>query len=89
MRLATPLLLLAFTSAAFAQAPVPPGKDGYAYPPGGPAGTTVAVTLGGTDWTPDTRFFVHDPRVKLIVNVIADVDSAPDAAAGRTEVRLM
>ena len=26
MRLATPLLLLAFTSAAFAQAPVPPGK---------------------------------------------------------------
>ncbi len=61
------LLLLASASAAFAQVPLPPGKDGYAYPPGGKAGTTVAVILGGTDWTPDTQIFVHDPRVKLSV----------------------
>jgi hypothetical protein len=45
----------------------PPGKDCYAYPPGGKRGSTVAVKLGGTDWTPDTRFFVHDPRIKLEV----------------------
>jgi len=45
----------------------PPGKDCYAYPPGGKRGSTVAVKLGGTDWTPDTRFFVHDPRIKLDV----------------------
>lgn len=38
---------------------------GYAFPPGGKAGTTVAVQLGGYDWTPDTKFFVDDPRVKL------------------------
>ncbi len=61
------LLLLASAPAAFAQAPLPPGKDGYAYPPGGTAGSTVEVILGGTDWTPDTQFFVHDPRVKLAV----------------------
>jgi hypothetical protein len=66
MRLAT-LLLLASACAAFAQAPLPPGKDGYAYPPGGAAGTTVDVRLGGTEWTPDAQFFVHDPRVKLTV----------------------
>lgn len=45
----------------------PPGKDCYAYPPGGKRGSTVAVKLGGTDWTPDTRFFVHDPQIKLEV----------------------
>ncbi len=42
-----------------------PGKDCYCFPPGGKAGTTIAVRLGGTDWTQDTQFFVHDPRVKL------------------------
>lgn len=61
------LLLLASTSAAFAQAPLPPGKDGYTWPPGGKVGTTLNVTLGGTDWTPDTTFLVHDPRIKLTV----------------------
>ena len=43
----------------------PPGKDCYCFPAGGKAGTTIAVRLGGTDWTSDTQFFVHDPRVKL------------------------
>ncbi len=42
----------------------PPGI-GYIYPPGGKAGTTVDVRLAGPDWTPDVRFLVHEPRVKL------------------------
>jgi hypothetical protein len=40
---------------------------GYVFPPGGKAGTTVNVQLGGYDWTPDMQFFVSDPRVKLDV----------------------
>src|SRR5262249_37054317 len=39
----------------------------YVYPPGGKAGATVAVHLGGAEWTPDMQFFVHDRRVKLDV----------------------
>ncbi len=42
-----------------------PGKDCYCFPAGGKAGTSIEVRLGGTDWTPDTKFFIHDPRVKL------------------------
>ena len=38
---------------------------GYVFPPGGKAGTTVEVRLGGHDWTPDMDFFVLDSRVKL------------------------
>lgn len=40
---------------------------GYVFPPGGKAGTVVAVHLGGAEWTPDMQFFVHDTRVKLEV----------------------
>ena len=40
---------------------------GYMYPPGGAAGTTVDVVLGGYDWTPDTQVFVHDSRIQLEV----------------------
>lgn len=59
------LTLLLLTSPALAQ--LPPGRDGYAFPAGGKAGGVIEVTLGGSDWTPDTRFFCHDPRVKLEV----------------------
>ncbi len=38
---------------------------GYVFPPGGKAGATVDVQLGGYDWTPDMQWFVHDSRVKL------------------------
>ncbi len=38
---------------------------GYVFPPGGKAGTTVEVRLGGYDWTPDMDYFVLDPRVQL------------------------
>ena len=62
----TALLLFAVTSPA-AVAQVPPGRDGYTFPAGGKAGTAVEVQLGGTDWTPDVQFFVHDPRVRLTV----------------------
>ncbi len=57
------LMLLALTPRLHAQ---PPGI-GYIYPPGGKAGTTVDVRLAGPDWTPDVRFFLHEPRVKLEV----------------------
>lgn len=39
---------------------------GYVFPPGGKAGTTVDVHLGGYDWTPDMEYFVHDARVRLV-----------------------
>lgn len=39
---------------------------GYMFPPGGRAGTTIEVRLGGYDWTPDMDFFVLDPRVRLV-----------------------
>ena len=35
------------------------------YPPGGRAGTTFDVQLGGYDWTLDMDYFVLDPRVQL------------------------
>ena len=40
---------------------------GYVFPPGGRAGSSVEVHLGGYDFTPDMQFFVHDPRVTLTV----------------------
>ena len=42
-----------------------PPEAGYIFPPGGKAGTTVSVRLGGYDWTPDLDFFTHDARVTL------------------------
>jgi hypothetical protein len=39
---------------------------GYIFPPGGKAGTTVEVRIGGYDWTPDMEFFVLDNRIQLI-----------------------
>lgn len=38
---------------------------GYMYPPGGQAGQTIEVTLGGYDWTPDMQVFVRDERIRL------------------------
>ena len=64
-RLVRFIAFVVITPATFGQ--LPPGRDGYAFPPGGKAGTTVEVRLGGADWTPDLQFFVHDPRVKLEV----------------------
>ena len=62
------LFVIAFgfvsTQAATANAQLVP-EIGYVYPAGGRAGTTVDVTLGGYDWTPDMQLFVHDPRIKL------------------------
>ncbi len=56
------LLLIAMNSPVAAQlAP----EIGYMHPGGAQAGTTVEVTLGGYDWTPDMQLFVHDPRIKL------------------------
>lgn len=42
-----------------------PPSIGYLFPPGGQAGQTVEVTLGGYDWTPDMQVFVHDERIEL------------------------
>lgn len=38
---------------------------GYVLPAGARVGSTVEVTIGGYDWTPDMQLFAHDPRVKL------------------------
>src|SRR3954454_2652022 len=60
--LAVAVSLLAIASSARAQrAP----EASFVFPPGGKAGTTVDVKLGGYDWTPDLQLFVLDPRVKL------------------------
>lgn len=65
LRIGTTLFVLAvLTSTTYSQQA--PGRDGYAFPPGGKAGSAVEVRLGGTDWTPDIQFFVHDKRVKLV-----------------------
>src|SRR5689334_12408503 len=60
-------LVLALTLPTQAAAPVvqKAPEVGYVYPPGGKAGTTVDVKLGGYDWTPDLQYFVLDPRAKL------------------------
>src|SRR5436305_3952779 len=50
------------TSAHAQRAP----EVGYIFPPGGKAGTTVEVRLGGYDWTPDMELFVHDKRAQLV-----------------------
>ena len=42
-----------------------PPSIGYMFPPGGQAGQTVDVILGGYDWTPDMQLFVHDRRIQL------------------------
>lgn len=52
------------TSSRPAHAQLAP-EIGYVQPSGAQAGTTVEVTLGGYDWTPDMQLFVHDPRIKL------------------------
>lgn len=57
------LFLLLLPSVALAQ--LPPGKDCYCWPPGAKAGQTVEVIFGGSDWTPDVRFFLSDPRVRF------------------------
>ncbi|MBY0229761.1 MAG: hypothetical protein K2W96_10815 [Gemmataceae bacterium] len=60
MRRLLPLLL--FAPLAHAQK----GPElGYVFPPGGKAGTTVEVRLGGYNWTPDMEHFSLDPRVRL------------------------
>lgn len=38
---------------------------GYMYPPGGQAGQTIEVSLGGYDWTPDMQVFVRHERIQL------------------------
>lgn len=69
-----PFALLAFASLlvspsiADAQkktAPLKAPEPGYVYPPGGKAGSTVDVRLGGYDWTPDLQFFVLDSRATI------------------------
>jgi hypothetical protein len=54
-----------FSGTAFAQR-IP--DLGYVFPPGGPAGATVQVKLGGYDWTPDMEFFVIDRRAELVAD---------------------
>jgi hypothetical protein len=55
-----------------------PPQVGYVFPPGGEAGKTVNVSLGGYDWTPDMQFFLDDKRVKLeIVSALGPMKVPP------------
>jgi hypothetical protein len=61
-------LALVSPAAAHAQkktAPLKAPEPGYVYPPGGKAGATIDVHLGGFDWTPDLQFFVLDARATI------------------------
>jgi len=58
----TALVLISLPEIAFAQHP--PGI-GYMFPPGGQAGQTIEVILGGYDWTPDMQLFAHDRRIQF------------------------
>ena len=58
------LMLFFFSSNADAQQ-VP--SIGYMFPPGGQAGSTIDVVLGGYDWTPDMELFVRDSRIQLVM----------------------
>jgi hypothetical protein len=60
-RIAAVIALAIVTPASAQLAP----EIGYVHPAGAQAGSTVEVTLGGYDWTPDMQLFVHDPRIKL------------------------
>lgn len=48
------LALISLPQSAFAQHPP---AIGYMFPPGGQAGQTIEVILGGYDWTPDMQLF--------------------------------
>ena len=61
-QLLTTLVLISLPQVARAQHP--PGI-GYMFPPGGQAGQTIEVILGGYDWTPDMQLFVHDRRIQF------------------------
>lgn len=63
--LAAAALLAAWPAVAQVPAQNVRPQIGYVYPPGGRAGQTVEVRLGGYDWTPDMELFPHDPRVKI------------------------
>lgn len=56
------LVLITLPEIALAQHP--PGI-GYMFPPGGQAGQTIEVILGGYDWTPDMQLFAYDPRIQF------------------------
>lgn len=61
-RVSVALSLMFLCSAVSAQqAP----SIGYMFPPGGQAGSTAEVVLGGYDWTPDMELFVRDDRIRL------------------------
>src|SRR5437899_232806 len=58
------LSILALGSRSLAHHPAEP-EAGYLFPPGGRAGSTVAVQLGIYEWTPDLHYFILNPRVRL------------------------
>jgi hypothetical protein len=61
-------LIFGVPSDAHAQkktAPLKAPEPGYVYPPGGKAGSTIDVQLGGYDWTPDLQLFVLDSRAAI------------------------
>jgi len=68
----SPSLIVLLLGAAFLPGPSALAQRnpdiGYVFPPGGQAGTTIDVKLGGYDWTPDMEFFVLDRRAQLVAD---------------------
>ena len=56
------LTVISLPAVVFAQHPP---SIGYMFPPGGQAGQTIEVILGGYDWTPDMQLFAHDGRIQF------------------------
>lgn len=59
-------LIICWWLSISANAQLPP-SIGYMFPPGGQAGQTTEVNLGGYDWTPDMQVFVRDQRIGLAI----------------------
>jgi len=62
--LAVGIALISGGWATGVRAQLPP-SIGYLHPGGGNPGTTIELTIGGYDWTPDMELFVHEPGVRL------------------------
>ncbi len=56
------VVLMSLSQVAVAQYPP---SVGYMFPPGGQAGQTIDVILGGYEWTPDMQLFAHDRRIQF------------------------
>jgi hypothetical protein len=84
------LLMMLALAAGPARAQWPAHRLAAVFPPGGEAGTTVEVTLTGTDLTAGTRLHFGHPGVRAepVKDQTYRVTIAPDATAGHYEAHV-